>query len=481
MGRRIYEADAFVDFDGSKEESKGIVAEAVLVEPQDESKLAELTVHYPRCVSRRTEGKTKTIYVPMSLIGGEVAAVSARAPIVKPEVVAPAPVEEDPALAQKKNAMREHLAALRAKMYAPPAPVEEEVPEAPVEAFVEAPVAEAAAEPVVAPLSFVAAAEQIIEEIEEEKIPVLAVATEEAAAMAERASELSAIVPLAYESPEEEIDPFDGIQSRTFEEKLAALPDEMRRRYESLNAYLATYERMRVLAGKKYRTYKSGNVPFLKMAIRGKTLSAYFALEPKEFEETKYIYTNEGESTAFENYPMRLRLSSDRQERWARELVDVIAKKNGIAKIPAEVAAELAEEAENGVFDPFAALKRKKQKTFKQKLRAGTKELRARYKGIKAHIETIDRVRAIESNKSETYKRGSIPIAKLTVKGKTLNAYLALPPSEFAETKYKFLDASEIKAYEKYPMRVKITSDRQERWAKELVDEIVARQNLKKK
>ena len=107
--------------------------------------------------------------------------------------------------------------------------------------------------------------------------------------------------------------------------------------------------------------------------------------------------------------------------------------------------------------------------------------LRARYKAIKAKINEIDRVRIIESNKSESYKRGSKPIAKLTVKGKTLNAYLALPPSEYAETKYIFVDASEIKAYEKYPMRVKISSDRQEKWTKELVDEIIAREGLKTK
>ena len=90
-------------------------------------------------------------------------------------------------------------------------------------------------------------------------------------------------------------------------------------------------------------------------------------------------------------------------------------------------------------------------------------------------------MRLIESNKGETYKRGSIPIAKLTVKGKTLNAYLALPPAEYAETKYVFLDASEIKAYEKYPMRVKITSDRQLKWLGELIMEIVKRENLKLK
>ena len=150
-------------------------------------------------------------------------------------------------------------------------------------------------------------------------------------------------------------------------------------------------------------------------------------------------------------------------------------------KLPEEEVQEIFVETEEGIVDPFAALKRRKQKTFKQKLRAGTPLLRARYKAAKAQLQAIDRVRLIESNKGETYKRGSIPIAKLTVKGKTLNAYLALPPAEYAETKYVFLDASEIKAYEKYPMRVKLTSDRQLKWLGELIMEIVKRENLKLK
>ena len=106
----------------------------------------------------------------------------------------------------------------------------------------------------------------------------------------------------------------------------------MRARYDDVDAYIATYDPIRVVEGKKYRTYKSGRHPILKMAIRGKTLSAYLALDPKEYADSKYVFTDESESTAFENYPMRLRLSSDRQARWTKELVDAVAEKNGIAK-----------------------------------------------------------------------------------------------------------------------------------------------------
>lgn len=441
-------------------EAKGEDAPQVLAQKPAEGELVELSVYYPPSLcGGNPKGKTVKILVPLVLIESEEIAS-----------VLPKELPEEPAV--EETVQEEPVAE---------APVEEPVEEeAPSEepAPEEEPVAE---EPVEETPSLAEAAEQMLEEREPLEVPVFAVATEEAAASAERASELSLIVPVTVEADEEEINPFDGLQSRTFAEKLAALPDPMRRRYEALNAYLATFERMRVVEGKKYRTYRSGRVAFVKMAIRGKTLSAYVALDPKEYADSKYIFTDESESTAFENYPMRMRLSSDRQERWTEELVDIIAAKNGINKLPEEEVQELFVETEEGIVDPFAALKRRKQKTFKQKLRAGTPLLRARYKAAKAQLQAIDRVRLIESNKGETYKRGSIPIAKLAVKGKTLNAYLALPPAEYAETKYVFLDASEIKAYEKYPMRVKLTSDRQLKWLGELIMEIVKRENLKLK
>ena len=131
---------------------------------------------------------------------------------------------------------------------------------------------------------------------------------------------------------EEGRNPFGNLRSRTFAEKRDALSDVMRARYATVDAHIATFDPIRVVEGKKYRTYKSGRHPILKMAIRGKTLSAYLALDPKEYENTKYVFTDESESAAFEKYPMRLRLSSDRQARWTKELVDAVAEKKGIAK-----------------------------------------------------------------------------------------------------------------------------------------------------
>lgn len=129
---------------------------------------------------------------------------------------------------------------------------------------------------------------------------------------------------------------------------------------------------------------------------------------------------------------------------------------------------------------PFAHLSLKAPKTFRQKLRAN-KEIRTTFNELKAYIESYEGVRQIESDKYETFKRGNNAIAKFAIRGKTLNVYLALSPAEYAETKYIFTDVSDKASYKNYPMLVKLTSQRQIKWTKELIDEIGKKQGLTKK
>jgi len=126
----------------------------------------------------------------------------------------------------------------------------------------------------------------------------------------------------------------------------------------------------------------------------------------------------------------------------------------------------------------FAHLSSKTPKTFRQKLRAN-KSVRTAFNDLKAYIERYDRIKQIESDRFETFKCGKAPIAKFTIRGKTLNVYLALNPIDYAETKYIYTDVSEKSSYKNYPMLVKLTSQRQLRWAKELIDDIAKKHNLK--
>jgi predicted transport protein len=82
----------------------------------------------------------------------------------------------------------------------------------------------------------------------------------------------------------------------------------------------------------KTRTIKSKSVPVVKFAIRGKTLNAYLALNPQEFIDTKYIFTNVSNVKKYANYPMRVKITSDRQAKWTIELLEKLFNKNDLMR-----------------------------------------------------------------------------------------------------------------------------------------------------
>ena len=133
--------------------------------------------------------------------------------------------------------------------------------------------------------------------------------------------------------------------------------------------------------------------------------------------------------------------------------------------------------AKNGLLfvkvNPFAHLVGKRDdRTFEQKLES-LPIASQRYTELEQFINQIDGVRLISGKKSKTFKIKNNPIVKFAIRGKTLNAYLALKPKAFKDTKYIFVDCSKVKAYENYPMRVKATSNRQVKWIKELILEVI--------
>ena len=105
-------------------------------------------------------------------------------------------------------------------------------------------------------------------------------------------------------------------------------------------------------------------------------------------------------------------------------------------------------------------------------------ETKARYDEIKEVLSSIVGARVISAKKQITYKHKNTPIARLIVRGKTLNAYLAISPKSLEGSKYKFTDSSDSGKYKNYPTRVKVTSDRQLKWTKELVNKIIEENHL---
>ncbi len=248
----------------------------------------------------------------------------------------------------------------------------------------------------------------------------------------------------------------------SFTELLDRAPSVMRERYDSIVELVSRIDGVRLISSFKNRTFKKGNTPIIRFAMRGKTLNAYLGLNPSDYANSKYIFTDVSSVKKYANYPMRVKVTSDRQARWTNELLEEIVNKNSLkVKQPILVVEQAV--------SPFEHLKGKKNSlTFKKKLKkyAIAKE---RFNSILETLLSVDGVRSIESVGGITYKKGNTPIVRFTIRGKTLNAYLGLNPIDYANSKYIFTDVSNVKKYANYPMRVKVTSDRQVRWTKELI------------
>ena len=153
---------------------------------------------------------------------------------------------------------------------------------------------------------------------------------------------------------------------------------------------------------------------------------------------------------------MRVKISSDRQARWTKELIDVIAKENNLFMYAISQLTKI-----NG-----------KNLTFSDKLENSNQAVKERYKVITEHLNSLPNAKVATFKKHQIYKTNGKPIAKIKIVGKTLNAYLPANPTEFTNTKYKFTDVSSVKLHGEYPMRFKLTSDRQVKHLKELIDKI---------
>lgn len=281
----------------------------------------------------------------------------------------------------------------------------------------------------------------------------------------------------AIEKPSEHaITPFDKLKGRkddrTLEEKLVELP-ETKARYDIITLLLSSIAGVRVINSKKQITYKHKNTALARVGVRGKTLNVFLGLVPEELKDTKYKFVDLSEVEKYKNYPVRVKVTSDRQLKWTQELIYKLVEKNGLELAPLEVLIDRINKAQ-----AFENLKgRKDDRTLDEKL-SELPETKERYDEVTELLNSIVGARIIEAKKYKTFKFKSTPLARLAVRGKTLNVFLALNPKDLEGSKYKFVDQSASNKNKNYPVRVKVTSDRQLKWTKELIDRIIKENQL---
>lgn len=254
--------------------------------------------------------------------------------------------------------------------------------------------------------------------------------------------------------------------TKTFYEKLALSTEQMQNRYNLVVETLLRIKDVRLIEGKTQHSYKCKSNSIARLLIKGKTLNVCLGLNPGEYTNTKYVFTDLSEKGNYKNYPMCLKLSSERQTRWTCDLILELAKNKGLVLLD-----KPTNEFNNGF--SFESLKSTTvKKSFEQKLKRSPLA-KERFNDLKNFLQSIEDMRVIKGKYSITYKVKNNPVAKFIIKGKTLNAYLGLAPNDYKETKYKFIDVSNVVKYSNYPMRVKVSSNRQVKWVKELIQEII--------
>lgn len=323
--------------------------------------------------------------------------------------------------------------------------------------------------------------------------------------------------------------------SLSFEAKLRAANGEVKARYAAIADEIKRYDRANTKRSFRQERMYRGRKTLALLLFRGKTLCVAFALDPAAYAETKYRGEDMTEIKRYANTPMLLRLTSSRRVEYAKRLLEEVCKGEGLEagelvrskydfkrktrgelfegdllkiKILGEVSEadfETVDDADDEVaaavigrkyvlpvaeMSPlmrerfgFAASEYDGKRYyvrynygFDAKLRAASDEVKARYTAFVNELGWYKNVKIGEGFRALRIYHGRKTLGMLTFKGKTLCVALALDPKEFEETKYRGIDLSEVKRFEKTPMLLKLTSERKVGYAKYLFNVLAEKQ-----
>lgn len=110
----------------------------------------------------------------------------------------------------------------------------------------------------------------------------------------------------------------------SFRARLLNASELMKKRYCEVCKELTSFKGVKTTASwDKTRIYV-GRKTYGAMLFRGKTLCVALALNPANYAETKYVFTDIGETAKYATTPMLVKLTSDRQVRYLKELLAVM-------------------------------------------------------------------------------------------------------------------------------------------------------------
>ena len=385
----------------------------------------------------------------------------------------------------------------------------------------------------------------------------------------------------------------------SFSAKLIQSPQEVQQHYGEIMDEVNAYVKVKTsVSWRQLRIYQ-GRKTLAVMLFKGRKLCMAFALNPKDYEETKYRGMDLSEVKRFEKTPMLLKLTSPRKVKYAKYLFEQVALANGLEKgevtatefslpyreteqlvaeglvrkfvsgdvegteeVQADISelirasaaaqpqtgeddaqaqtapdkmaeaaepdteAEAAPEADEERAQPSAEVAEPEQPaeqpdededaedsedaddfdkeddsadygatatvvdgkqvyvryvfSFSAKLIQSPQEVQQRYGEIMDEVNAYAKVKTSVSWRQLRIYQGRKTLAVMLFKGRKLCMAFALNPKDYEESKYRGMDLSEVKRFEKTPMLLKLTSPRKVKYAKYLFEQVALTNGLEK-
>ncbi|MDE6504343.1 MAG: uL15 family ribosomal protein [Clostridia bacterium] len=121
--------------------------------------------------------------------------------------------------------------------------------------------------------------------------------------------------------------------NKSFTAKLIQSADGVKDYYTEIKNEILSYKGVKARVSWKYEAFNAGRAMLAKIAVRGKNLSLFLALDPKAYADTKYIIDDMSEVAAYEKTPLLYRIKNDRRLNYCKELIATVMQANGLEKL----------------------------------------------------------------------------------------------------------------------------------------------------
>lgn len=328
----------------------------------------------------------------------------------------------------------------------------------------------------------------------------------------------------------------------SFLARLHHAPKQIAGYYTALKNEFLSYRKLKSRISWSYDSINFGRTQIAKFVMKQKSLMVYLALDPKEYENTKYFFKDMSHRKKYARVPMRIKVKSERGLKYTLELIEAIAEKYsfkrlkeridkdyslaplgldtlielGLVKVNETVMEEEEQIKRSAMAEAAfteAVIIRSEEKaakpiiietdmesdimeekvvtainekvsvnyrwSFTARLHKAPSEIAAYYTQIKNAFLQYRRVKSRVSWGCDTINCGREPLAKIVMAQKSMYVYLALDPKGYEDSKYFFKDFSDKKRFEKTPMRIKVRSERGLRHVLELLEKFVEKYELR--